>query len=80
MRITNEPQIGSDYRIDDTGIGFVKFARVLYFAEHNATKEKLVGYCYFNLLKDDCKSSDVVDNVIFIPVSQFIQIASRVIK
>lgn len=43
--------------------------RVLYIAKHNTTDEYLVACCPFNYVEDECRSSDVTDNVRMIPIS-----------
>lgn len=51
--------------------------RVLYIAQHNDTGEYLVAYCPFNYIEEDCKSSDITDNVRLMPISQWRKIAHR---
>lgn len=52
--------------------------RVLYIAKHNTTDEYLIACCPFNYVEDECRSSDVTDNVRMIPISVWRKIATRV--
>ena len=64
-------KIGEDYRVGDDVM------RVLYIAQNNDTGEYLVAYCPFNYIEEDCKSSDITDNVRLMPISQWRKIAHR---
>ena len=79
-------KIGSTYRVDIRNLEPInpfnmiteRIMRVLYIAKHNTTDEYLVACCPFNYIEDECKSSDVTDNVRMIPISVWRKIATRV--
>ena len=78
-------KIGSTYRVDIRNLEPInpfnmiteRIMRVLYIAQHNDTGEYLVAYCPFNYIEEDCKSSDITDNVRLMPISQWRKIAHK---